>query len=83
MLINETGKAILDDWYWGVIKRYQESTTSPRVSVRWSSPEVNRGDSAVVQSDIWSWACVAVQVSTEISGWRHSFKALSFAPTSW
>lgn len=62
MLINEAGKAVLEDVGWAAIDWHP--IASPTASVRWSSPEVNLGDSAVIQSDIWSWACVVLQVRT-------------------
>lgn len=63
MLINEAGKAVLGDI--GLETIDWHPIASPMASVRWSSPEVNFGDSAVTQSDIWSWACVVLQVRTE------------------
>lgn len=61
VLINNTGKAILSDVGLAEIDRHPISTT-PRASGRWSSPEVSIGNLATVQSDIWSWACVVLQV---------------------
>lgn len=52
---------MLDDYDWEAI---EPSGTNPRASVRWSSREVNLGDSAVIQSDMWSWACVVLQLIT-------------------
>lgn len=63
MLISETGKAVLSDVGLAAID-WHPIATSPKASIRWSSPEVNIEDSAVVQSDIWSWACVVLQVGT-------------------
>ncbi|KAG8909379.1 hypothetical protein FRC01_006979 [Tulasnella sp. 417] len=63
VLIDGTGKAVLSDVGLAAIEFYSIAIT-PRDSVRWCSPEVNLGDSAVVQSDIWSWACVVLQLLT-------------------
>ncbi|KIO15650.1 hypothetical protein M407DRAFT_34769 [Tulasnella calospora MUT 4182] len=63
VLITETGQAVLSDVGLAAID-WHPIATSPRASVRWSSPEVNLGDSAAVQSDIWSWACVVLQLVT-------------------
>ncbi|KAG8902917.1 Nuclear receptor sub 2 group C member 2, partial [Tulasnella sp. 417] len=60
-LINESGKAVLCDIGLTMIN-WHPISTRPTASARWSSPEVNLGGSAVVQSDIWSWACVLLQL---------------------
>ncbi|KAG8898475.1 hypothetical protein FRC01_010897, partial [Tulasnella sp. 417] len=64
VLISETGTAVLGDYGLETLEGYRTSTGGLRPSVRWSSPEVNIGSSAVVQSDIWSWACVVLQLVT-------------------
>ncbi|KAG9049066.1 hypothetical protein FS837_011339 [Tulasnella sp. UAMH 9824] len=63
VLINNTGKAMLSDVGWAAIDRHPISTT-PRASGRWSSPEVSIGNLATVKSDMWSWACVVLQLVT-------------------
>ncbi|KAG8895391.1 hypothetical protein FRC01_012408, partial [Tulasnella sp. 417] len=63
VLISETGKAVLCDVGWGVID-WHPIPTPPKESLRWSSPEVNLGDPAILQSDIWSWACVVLELMT-------------------
>lgn len=62
MLVSDTGKAVLDDYFLEVIATQHPPAAVRSPSVRWSSREVNLGESAVIQSDIWSWACVALQV---------------------
>ncbi|KAG9045898.1 hypothetical protein FS837_005456 [Tulasnella sp. UAMH 9824] len=62
VLIDETGTAVLSDVGWTSFDWHP--ITAPKASARWSSPEVNLGESPVVQSDIWSWACVVLQLVT-------------------
>ncbi|KAG8918257.1 hypothetical protein FRC01_001958, partial [Tulasnella sp. 417] len=64
VLVTDSGKAVLDDYVLDVINGQYPSARSRRSSVRWSSPEVNLGNSALIQSDTWSWACVVLQVVT-------------------
>ncbi|KIO18932.1 hypothetical protein M407DRAFT_51364, partial [Tulasnella calospora MUT 4182] len=63
VLITETGKAVLSDVGLAAIDRHLIATT-PWASVRWYSPEFNLGDLVTRQSDIWSWACVVLQLLT-------------------
>ncbi|KIO27210.1 hypothetical protein M407DRAFT_73496, partial [Tulasnella calospora MUT 4182] len=54
VLVSETGKAVLDDYGLEALDIHHLSATNRIVSVRWSSPEVNLGDPAIIQSDMWS-----------------------------
>ncbi|KAG8909954.1 hypothetical protein FRC01_006628 [Tulasnella sp. 417] len=67
ILINDDGRALLSDYDLAddqtdrSIGRYSER------AVRWSSPEVISGELPTVQSDVWSWACVVLQVNDVLS----------------
>ncbi|KAG8901358.1 hypothetical protein FRC01_009872, partial [Tulasnella sp. 417] len=85
VLINKRGKAVLSDVGLTIVD-WHPMSTSPKASVRCSSPEANLENSAVIQSDIWSWACVVLQLMTRDSPYSniqnedHIKVLMSFGP---
>ncbi|KAG8976856.1 hypothetical protein FRC05_002793 [Tulasnella sp. 425] len=64
ILVNDNGKALLGDYGLGASAESSLTGKTPGASARWSSPEVISGEPATVQSDMWSWACVVLQMIT-------------------
>ncbi|KAG9030421.1 Phosphatidylinositol (PI) 3-kinase [Tulasnella sp. UAMH 9824] len=69
VLVNDNGRALLSDF--GLAQAMEDGPTGLSTSsgfqgtFRYCSPEVLQGTSPNLQSDIWAWGCLALEIITD------------------
>ncbi|KAG8893780.1 hypothetical protein FRC01_013352, partial [Tulasnella sp. 417] len=64
ILIHDDGRALLSDYGLADDQMDRSMGVLSKRALRWSSPEVLSGEPPTAQSDVWSWACVILEMVT-------------------